>query len=125
VPFLKIEDLALGLEKMDQTGADYEFPVTLNPAAIQRALRLGEGGKASPFFPAYETMRTQDLEPAYLDAGQFYWGRSEAWLSGRNIHSHGHGLEIPNWRVVDIDTSDDWRRAELIYQTLMGLEQAG
>jgi CMP-N-acetylneuraminic acid synthetase len=31
------------------------------------------------------------------------------------MHSNGHGYEVPGWRVVDIDTADDWKRAELIH----------
>lgn len=120
VPFLQIEDLRAGLELIERHRADYVFPVTPFPAAIQRALRLGEGGVVRPFYPQYVTSRTQDLEAAYHDAGQFYWGKAEAWLEGKQIHLHGHGLVIPNWRAIDIDTPDDWHRAELIYRALAG-----
>jgi CMP-N-acetylneuraminic acid synthetase len=54
------------------------------------------------------------LEPAYFDAGQFYWGKKKAWLSNPRIHSSGIGYQIPSWRVVDIDTPSDWERAELL-----------
>lgn len=118
VPLLKTGDLVNGLQLLQKMSADYVFPVTPYPSAIQRALRLDASGKAFPFFPEYEATRTQDLEPAYHDAGQFYWGRVEAWLAGKNIHSFGHGMVIPNWRVVDIDTPDDWSWAELIYRAL-------
>ena len=72
-----------------------------------------------PFNPEYEQTRTQDLEQAYYDAGQFYWGGTQAWLSSSTtLHSGSAGLVIPQWRVVDIDTSEDWARAELIYYSL-------
>lgn len=119
VPFLQIGDLHAGLELLERHRADYVFPVTPFPAAIQRALRLDEDGRVSPFHPQYVQARTQDLEAAYHDAGQFYWGRAEAWLEGKQIHAYGYGLVIPNWRVVDIDTPEDWQRAELIYRALV------
>jgi CMP-N-acetylneuraminic acid synthetase len=69
-------------------------------------------------YPEYELTRTQDLPKCYFDAGQFYWGRTEAWTSGLRMHSNGHGYEIEGHRVVDIDTFDDWKRAELIARAL-------
>jgi N-acylneuraminate cytidylyltransferase len=72
----------------------------------------------APFHTEFELVRTQDLEPAYHDAGQFYWGTRKAWLTNPRIHSSAVGLVIPNWRVVDIDTLDDWQRAELLHQAI-------
>jgi N-acylneuraminate cytidylyltransferase len=66
----------------------------------------------APLYPEYELTRTQDLETAFYDAGQFYWGTKQAWLTNSLIHRSGIGFEIPNWRVVDIDTPADWERAE-------------
>ena len=65
-------------------------------------------------YPEYELTRTQDLEKMYFDAGQFYWGRTSAWCAGLRMHSNGHGYVVEGHRVVDIDTPDDWKRAELI-----------
>jgi pseudaminic acid cytidylyltransferase len=115
VPFIQIGDLKAALELLEMSRADYSFPVTEFPSAIQRALRRSEDGRLSPFSPEHELTRTQDLEPAYHDAGQFYWGGRQAWLSNPKIHSSGAGFVIPSWRVVDIDTPDDWRRAEMIF----------
>jgi pseudaminic acid cytidylyltransferase len=118
VPFIQIEELGGALDLLKATGAEYCFPVTEFPSAIQRALKRDETGRMSPFYPQYELTRTQDLERAYQDAGQFYWGTRQAWLTNHRIHSHGAGLPIPNWRVVDIDTTDDWARAETIYKAI-------
>ena len=115
VPFLQIEDLLAGWALLNQSGAPYVFPVTEFPSAIQRALRRGNDGRMSPFYPEFELTRTQDLEPAYHDAGQFYWGRAQAWLSNMRVHTTGVGMVIPNWRVVDIDTLIDWERAEILF----------
>lgn len=119
VPFLQSSDLQAALAVLEQ-GADYAFPVTPFPSAIQRALRREADGSTRPFFPEFAATRTQDLPPAFHDAGQFYWGRAEAWLAGLNIHLHGRTIVIPEWRVVDIDTPDDWDRAELLHRALAG-----
>jgi pseudaminic acid cytidylyltransferase len=116
VPFIQTKDLHGALSALIESRADYCFPVTEFPSAIQRALKRVEGGTMQPFYPQYETTRTQDLEKAYHDAGQFYWGRAEAWLENPRIHSGGIGYVIPNWRVVDIDTPEDWLRAEVMYK---------
>lgn len=115
VPFIQTEDLRLAYEMLKGSAADYCFPITEFPSAIQRALRRHDDGRMQPFYPQYELSRTQDLEPAYYDAGQFYWGSARAWLENSKIHSSGVGLPIPNWRVVDIDTPDDWMRAEQLF----------
>ena len=118
VPFIQIDDLRGALVRMNNSDVDYCFPITEYPSAIQRALKLLGNGKMKPFYPEFELTRTQDLEPAYYDAGQFYWGKAEAWLTNPKIHRCGLGYAIPNWRVVDIDTPEDWQRAELIYRAI-------
>ena len=101
VPFLQIEDLKGALTLLAKSDCDYSFPITEFPSAIQRALRRMDKGQMQPFYPQYELTRTQDLEPAFHDAGQFYWGKADAWLHNPKIHSSGVGYVVPNWRVVD------------------------
>ena len=118
VPFIQIDDLRDAWNLLEQSRAGYAFPVTEFPSAIQRALKRNDQGTIQPFFPEYELVRTQDLEVAYHDAGQFYWGWRDSWFEYSRIHSHGVGLPIPNWRVVDIDTTEDWARAELFHKAI-------
>ncbi len=119
VPFIQIDDIQGALERLKNSDADYCFPVTEYPTSIQRALKVMSNGAVMPFNAENELTRTQDLEPAYYDAGQFYCGRVDAWLNNPRIHSNGLGYVIPNWRVVDIDTDSDWRRAELMYAAVL------
>jgi pseudaminic acid cytidylyltransferase len=112
VPFIEISDLKGTFKQIESGQADYSFPVAEFPSAIQRAMKKNIDGVIQPFYPEFELTRTQDLEPAYYDAGQFYWGTSQAWLNNPRIHSSGLGYVIPSWRVVDIDTPEDWERAE-------------
>ena len=118
VPFISTDDLRTAHEQLVSTGANYVFPVTSVPSPLQRALRRLPDGTVRPFQPEHAATRTQDLEPGYFDVGQFYWGRKQAWLDGLNIHLNGTTLAIPEWRVVDIDTPNDWERAELVYSAL-------
>ena len=118
VPFIEVGDLKGSFAQLFESGADYCFPVTECPAAIQRALKHNSNGLMAPFYPEYELTRTQDLEAAFYDAGQFYWGTKKAWLTNSRIHRSGIGFEIPSWRVVDIDTPVDWERAERLAASL-------
>jgi len=119
VPFIQIEDIKGALVRINNSEVDYCFPITGYPSAIQRALRLLGDGKVQPFYPECQLTRTQDLDLAYFDAGQFYWGKADAWLTNPKIHCSGLGYAIQNWRVVDIDTPEDWQRAELIYRAII------
>ena len=118
VPFIEVGDLKGALAQLSESCADYCFPVTEFPSAIQRALKLNSNGLMAPFYPEYELIRTQELEAAFYDAGQFYWGTKKAWLTNSRIHRSGMGFEIPNWRAVDIDTPADWERAERLAANL-------
>ena len=118
VPLLAICDIAAALEIALDTDADFVYPVTDYAHPIQRAMRRSESGKMSLYSPQFEMTRTQDLEKSFHDAGQFYWGKASAWLEHKKMHTTGLGMPIPHWRVVDIDSEDDWRRAELLFKAL-------
>lgn len=118
VPFLQKSDLAAALHLAQERDADFVYPVTEYAHPIQRAMRQLPGNKMQFLRPEYELTRTQDLEKTYHDAGQFYWGKASAWLAHKKMHTDGLGMPIPNWRVVDIDSIDDWKRAECIFQAM-------
>jgi pseudaminic acid cytidylyltransferase len=116
VPFLQVDDLIAALDLAKARKADFVYPVTEYSHPIQRAMRILSNGKMELFKPQFELTRTQDLEKSYHDAGQFYWGMTAAWIEHKKMHTDGLGMSIPNWRVVDIDSEDDWKRAELIFK---------
>jgi pseudaminic acid cytidylyltransferase len=118
VPFLQSADLLEAYSLLGERKDHYSFPVAEFPSNVLRALKRGDNSSLTPFFGQHELVRTQDLEMAFYDAGQFYWGLRDAWLNIPNIHSCGLGYVIPSWRLVDIDTNDDWKRAELMYEVL-------
>jgi len=121
-PFLCPEDIRCGRALIAETEADYAFAVTRFRYPIQRALRIGTDGHVSMFQPEHFDTRSQDLEEAWHDAGQFYWGRVDAWLAGRRVFSSGVPVVLPGHRVQDIDTEEDWRMAEIMHEVLEASE---
>ncbi|MFT0140051.1 pseudaminic acid cytidylyltransferase [Alcanivoracaceae bacterium MT1] len=118
-PFVRAGDILAALEALRVGGSDYAFPVTTFAFPIQRALRLDQRQRVSMFEPAHAKTRSQDLEEAFHDAGQFYWGRARAWLDGKAIFTpESVAVPLPRHRVQDIDTPEDWRRAEALFQVL-------
>ena len=119
-PFLRPEDLAKAKTMLDEAELDFVFSITRFSFPIQRALKLGADHSLSMFWMEHELTRSQDLPPAYHDAGQFYWGSARAWQANDRIYSSRcRGLELPAERVQDIDTKEDWRVAEVKFQLLL------
>lgn len=120
-PFTEPDGIKEGLKLLAQVGPDhFVFTATAYASPIQRALRIdAKSGESRMWQPDQFNKRSQDLEPAYHDAGQFYWGRAQAWLSKGNLFEASKPLVLPRWRVQDIDTEDDWTQAELMRQALV------
>lgn len=123
-PFVRSVDLERGLVQLESSDVDYVFPVTTFSFPIQRALKRDEEGRVSLFHPEHEKTRSQDLEEAWHDAGQFYWGTASAFLEKRPLMSgRSIGIELPRERVQDIDTEEDWRLAELMFAALIARDR--
>jgi pseudaminic acid cytidylyltransferase len=119
-PFLEASYLREGYERLAGGTSLFAFSVTTFEFPIQRALRLANGGVA-PFWPENAQSRSQDLTEAYHDAGQFYWGRASAFLDERPLYApHSIPIILPRWLVQDIDTPEDWARAELMHRAWHG-----
>ena len=113
-PFIQAKDLKDGLEKLIEKKCSFVFTVTSFPYPIQRALKIVEEDRVEMFNSDFFDRRTQDLEEAYHDAGQFYWGKSKAFLDNvMTFSKESSPLILPRYRVQDIDTEDDWREAEI------------
>ena len=122
-PMIAPTDIAEGLRKLESGDWDFVFTATDYAAPIFRAFRQTEGGGLEMFYPEHFWTRSQDLPRALHDAGQFYWGRPQAWLAGEALFGpRSAPLIIPRWRVQDIDTPDDWRRAEAMFRALDGAD---
>jgi pseudaminic acid cytidylyltransferase len=118
-PFVQAQDLQRGLSVLQTSGAQYAFSVTSYAFPIQRAIRITPEQRVAMFQPEQFGTRSQDLEEAWHDAGQFYWGAASAWLTGKLLFSRDAApVPLPRHRVQDIDTPEDWARAELMFNLL-------
>lgn len=116
-PLMDGEDLSKARAGLDEPGVEYVFSCTTFAFPVQRALHRGGEG-VEPLFPEFVASRSQDLEEAFHDAGQFYWGRPEAFAQQLPIFArHSRPHFVPRHRVQDIDTVEDWTRAELLFRT--------
>ncbi|WP_432218960.1 pseudaminic acid cytidylyltransferase [Pseudomonas kribbensis] len=119
-PLLQARFLRQGLELLEQhPDKSFAFSVTDFGFPVQRALTLDGQGALTALYPEFRNTRSQDLPAAFQDAGQFYWGRSEAWLRGEVLYSPASlPVILPRHLVQDIDTAEDWKRAEYLYAAL-------
>lgn len=122
-PFVTAGALREGHDRLAARGHGFAFSVTSFPFPIQRALKIAPDGSLAMFQPEHMATRSQDLEEAWHDAGQFYWGFAAAYLADLPLFSeHAVPVRLPRHRVQDIDTLEDWRRAELMFAALRAEE---
>ncbi|MGE8411756.1 MAG: pseudaminic acid cytidylyltransferase [Pseudomonas sp.] len=119
-PLLQQRYLRQGLELLAaHPDKAFAFSVCGFGFPVQRALTLDQDGALQALYPEFRQVRSQDLPAAYQDAGQFYWGRSRAWLQGEMLFSpRSLPVVLPRHLVQDIDTEEDWRRAEYLHAAL-------
>jgi pseudaminic acid cytidylyltransferase len=119
-PFVTPNDICQSLSILNPSVCDFVLPVTSYASPVQRALVLDD---SSTFLemrePTEFSSRSQDLEESFHDAGQFCWGLAEAWISGDTpFQRKTLPYNLPRFRVQDIDTNEDWDRAELLHKVL-------
>ena len=116
-PFLRKEYLIEGYERLKKSTAVNAFSATTMPFPIQRTFKLDNNGRCQMFFPEHMMSRSQDLEEAYQDAGQFYWSKigldSDIMFGKDSIP-----IILPRYLVQDIDTLEDWEMAEIMYEVI-------
>jgi N-acylneuraminate cytidylyltransferase len=116
-PFLDITDLKTGLSTLQTTsGISYVNSIVTYPYPIQRALTMDTVGRIEMINPSLALTRSQDLEETFHDAGQWYWGRAETWLTGQRLLFNSIGVRVPRWRAQDVDTNEDWLIAEKLFR---------
>ena len=124
-PFVEVTDLQSGLALLGTQIAgkpvQYAFSATSFAFPVQRAIRIDKMGAVEPVWPENIPKRSQDLEPLFHDAGQFYWGRIGAFKESLPIFAaHSRAVLLPRYRVQDIDDEVDWTRAEWLYRAWKG-----
>ena len=117
-PLLEKEYLLEGFERLKNSNARMAFSVTSMPFPIQRTFKITQEGRCKMFTPEHFQTRSQDLEEAYQDAGQFYWQKVGVEAKDIAFGSESIPIILPRYLVQDIDTPEDWQRAEVAYAVL-------
>lgn len=116
-PFITVKMLNEAFVKLKDSDFDCVFPVLPFTYPIQRALKIYEGGKVTMFNPEYLNFRSQDLENAYHDSGQFYFFRPEKIIQAGNLFTENTAVIVLNqMQAHDIDHEDDWNTAEFKFK---------
>ena len=122
-PFIQSKIISKAYQKLKNSSADYCFSVTSFAFPIQRAIKIVQDNKVDMFYPEHFNTRSQDLEEACHDAGQFYWGKAQAFKAELPLFSEvATPYVLPRYLVQDIDTMEDWIRAEAMYRVLQETE---
>ena len=118
-PLIQTKYILQGYEALKNSDAVNAFSSTSMPFPIQRSFKIDKNGRCKMFTPEHYKKRSQDLEEAYHDAGQFYWTNRErqAQNSTKVVFSEiSIPIIIPRYLVQDIDTPEDWEQAEFIFE---------
>lgn len=118
-PFIRTEYLIKGFHTLQESNATTAFTVTSFPYPIFRALQLDKNSRLKMFWPQHRLTRSQDLQEAYHDAGQFYWLNTDKYFNQPRIFSDDSvPILLPRILVQDIDTPEDWKTAEILFEAL-------
>ena len=111
-PFTKAESIAAGLKKVISGEYDSAF------SAVKIQDYLWYRGK--PFnYDMKNIVRTQDLEPVYMETGAFFIFRKEVFTKlHQRIGIKPYMCEIDNIEAIDIDTAEDFEFAEAVAEYL-------
>ncbi len=121
-PFTTSSDLIQAHNLMNsEKNIDYVFSATEFSFPIWRGFTINRSGFADMVWPENFAKRSQDFEKVYHDAGMFYFGKPEAFLTNQPIFGNSSKpMLLPHYRIQDIDTLDDWQRAEVMYRVIYG-----
>jgi pseudaminic acid cytidylyltransferase len=119
-PFVQPKYLISAFNKfVEDSVKGYVFTATKFSFPIQRAFKINKDSCVEMFQPSNYSARSQDLEESYQDAGQFYWGAGKTFLEEKIFFSSdSKAYVLPQYLVQDIDTLEDWRRAEIMFEVL-------
>lgn len=121
--FFNLDELQKGYDAIKNGDWAYAFSVTDFEYPIFRSFKEHSDGGVEMFYPENFEKRSQDLPEALHDAGQFYWGNPDAWIKNLLFFDrHSFPVKIARWKVQDIDTKDDWKRAEFLFNYINSIE---
>ena len=121
-PLLQPKYLIDGFEALKNSSAINAFSATSMPFPIQRTFKIDKNGRCKMFTPEHYQTRSQDLEEAYQDAGQFYWTKLNKKSDEIMFGKDSIPIILPRHLVQDIDTPEDWQRAEFMYKAVISTQ---
>ena len=117
-PLLQEKYLIKAYEKIKDSNAKNAFSCTSMPFPIQRTFKITSNERCEMFWPENFMKRSQDLEEAFQDAGQFYWTNLNIESDEITFGKDSIPIILPRYLVQDIDTLEDWQRAEFMYEAI-------
>ena len=118
-PFITPQNLKEGLKKFLTGKWKFVFSATKYSYPVFRSFLKEKDGGLKMLYPKHFKSRSQDFQAVMHDAGQFYWGKPNAWVNKEFSFSQDSTVvELPNWCAQDIDTPEDWKQAEIKYKML-------
>jgi len=119
-PFISSKYLIKAYKDLINQNKSYAFSVTTYSFPVERSFVINQSNIIENLFPDMTLSRSQDLQEVYHDAGQFYWGLADAFLNDLPIFSrHSIPIILPRYLVQDIDTIEDWKQAELMFESYL------
>lgn len=114
-PLIRASDLRTAFEQFKASDKQFCFSVAEYQYPVARAMTQSDHGGVEMLFPEYMETRSQDLKPVFHDAGQFYWGSRDAYVDATPLFSANTlPYFLPHFLVQDIDTMEDWTKAEFL-----------
>lgn len=120
-PFLNSKYLLQGFNAINSNNMKYAFSATSMPFPIQRTFKITDSNRCEMFWPENFPVRSQDLEESYQDAGQFYWENINLNTSENLFGLDSTAIVLPRYLVQDIDTEEDWVKAEIMFKVITEL----
>lgn len=117
-PLLTSSRLLEAYELIRTGSYSYVFSAIGFNSPIERSFKFGRTGSIHMNFPDQALTRSQDLQQSFHDAGQFYWGKFESWLSKELIFGpKSTAIKFADYELVDVDSFEDLKWAETIYKS--------
>jgi len=116
-PLLQDVYLIKGFQELEISNAKYSFSATSFEAPTWWAFKI-KNNRCKTISKEYFNIRSQDLEETYFDAGQFYWNKIQNKSNNIIFGKDSIPIILPRHLVQDIDTLEDWKRAEYMYEIL-------
>ena len=122
-PLITSEMIKMGMELLVTHLMDTVIPVIKFSYPPQRGISINNG-LIQVLYPEVSCIRTQDMEPIYRDAGQFYCFSIDSIRKQRTLFCRrSMPIVLSELEVQDIDNADDWDLAKIKYSLKNPIKQ--